>query len=54
MAFLPYAHCLGLITASYYATVIIAQNHNRFSVQIRTENTLAAYVAIIAVNDAVH
>jgi hypothetical protein len=48
------AHCLGLITAGYYATVVVRQNHHRLSVQVGTKNTLAAYVAIITVDDAVH
>jgi hypothetical protein len=44
------AHCLGFITAGNYATIVVRQNHYRLSVQIRTENTLEAYVAIVIDN----
>jgi hypothetical protein len=34
------AHLLSLIGTSYYATVVVRQNHDRLSLQIRPENLL--------------
>ena len=45
---------LGLVAAGYDTAVIVAQHHNRFALQVRTENPLTAHITVIAVNDAVH
>jgi hypothetical protein len=48
------AHLLCLITAGYYAAVVVAQHNNGLIFQVGAKNTLTTYIAVIAVNDAVH
>ena len=48
------AQCFRLITPGHHTSVIVGQHNNRFPVQVWTENTLARYVAVVAVNNGVH
>ncbi len=48
------AHLLSLIGTSYYAAVVVRQNYDWLSLQIRTENLLAGAVAIVQVSYTVH
>ena len=48
------AHLLRLVASGYYATVVIRENNDWYSVQIRAKDSLTADVAVITVNDAVH
>ena len=47
-------HLLCLIASGNHTAIIVAQNHHRLAVQVRAENPLAAYIAIVTINDAVH
>ena len=48
------SHLLSLIGTSHYATVVVRQNHDRFSLQVRTENLLAWAVTIVQISYTVH